>query len=235
MNSTKPESSDHQETNQSSNSISGPPALKRTVTSGPPALKRTMTNGPPTLKRTVTSGPPALKRTMTNGPPALKRTVTSGLSSISELPVSITGPPALKRTMTSGQSLTDSNIFNQKSSLEDHFPEATVIDGINKSSADIMKELVQNKSKITILNLPPKKSANEFELKEFNRFYLTPKWQQKATDMNIPYPDEWFMITQIKKDASGNPESYNINGSMGGGIGNISWNEPDVIETILRN
>ncbi len=89
-------------------------------------------------------------------------------------------------------------------------------------------------AKIVIAELPPKiqpGSFADFKLKTWQEFYLTKQWVDKAEKDGIPYPTEWFMISEIYKDENGNPTSARIVGSCGGAYDKIPWNQGGIVES----
>jgi len=118
--------------------------------------------------------------------------------------------------------------------MEDLKQNANVVDGINNTTEDtyaqVLDSIQNGESNITVLELPQKGSPSEFDVKEWDKIYLTDPWVEKATKDGIKYPKEYFVISRITKDDSGKPESVNIMGSMGGGYGDISWNTPNLIK-----
>ena len=123
-------------------------------------------------------------------------------------------------------------------SIEDKFPEACVIDGVGSTTDEINNALDKSfieGNQITILNLPPKGSANDMNVKQWDQVILTQEWQKKARDAGIPYETEWFVITHIEMDKDGNPIWFRMTGSMRGGWDKISWNTPNIIASIFGN
>ena len=124
------------------------------------------------------------------------------------------------------------------SSLTGKFPDAKVVDGVNQSSEEIQASLLENITSgqpVTLLTLPPKGSANDLNIKEWDQVILTPEWQERAKQAKIPYETEFFVVGKMVKNSEGNIESYNLNGSMGGGWSGIDWNQPNVIAKIWGN
>jgi hypothetical protein len=127
-------------------------------------------------------------------------------------------------------------MYYNMTDLKTTFPNATVIDGINQSSATITTQIHESfDNRITILELPPKGSANDKEVKLWDQVMLTKEYQAKAKRDNIPYEMEWFVISKINTNADGTPSTYNLSGSMGGGWVNINWNQPNMIDSIVGN
>lgn len=118
--------------------------------------------------------------------------------------------------------------------MEELKKNANVIDGINNTTEDtysqVLEAITSGKSNLTILELPQKGSPNEFDVKEWDEFYLTDQWVEKATKDGISYPREYFLISRITRNESDKPISVNIIGSMGGGYYNIPWNTPNLIK-----
>ena len=131
-----------------------------------------------------------------------------------------------------------SKSYTKMASIEDKFPEACVIDGVGSTTDEINvaldKSLVEG-NQITILKLPPKGSANDMNVKQWDQVILTQEWQKKARDAQIPYETEWFVITHIEMDEDGNPIWFRMTGSMCGGWDKISWNTPNIIASIFGN
>ena len=101
--------------------------------------------------------------------------------------------------------------------------------------SQVMETITSGKSNLTILELPQKGSPSEFDVKEWDEFYLTDPWVEKATKDGIKYPKEYFIISKITKNESDKPVSVNIMGSMGGGYHNIPWNTPNLIKCKKEN
>ena len=121
--------------------------------------------------------------------------------------------------------------------LKSVLPEANVIDGININKEEILDKISKSvqDNKITILNLPAKKSANDIGVKLWDQVILTKKWQALAKKAKIPYETEWFVVSCINKDIDGKTISYNLTGSMSGCFSNVDFNEGDVIERVIGN
>ena len=120
--------------------------------------------------------------------------------------------------------------------MEELRKNANIIDGIHQTTDQIKDELseiiVNGKKYLTILELPAKGSPSEFDVKEWNEFYLSDKWANKAEKDGIPYPKEFFLVSKIHKNSEGKPESIRIMGSCGGGYDKIAWNTPNLIKRI---
>lgn len=118
--------------------------------------------------------------------------------------------------------------------MEELKKNANVVDGINNTTEDtyaqVLEAITSGKSNLTILELPQKGSPSEFDVKEWDEFYLTDQWVEKATKDGISYPKEYFLISRITRNESDKPVSVNIMGSMGGEYHNIPWNTPNLIK-----
>ncbi len=123
--------------------------------------------------------------------------------------------------------------------MEEFKKNANVVDGISNNTKDTysqgMETITSGKSKLTILELPQKGSPSKFDVKEWDEFYLTDQWVEKATKDGISYPKEYFLISKITRNKSDKPLSVNIMGSMGGGYNNIPWNTPNLIKCKKEN
>lgn len=75
--------------------------------------------------------------------------------------------------------------------------------------------------------LPAKNSAGELNPEPFDQVYLMGKTLEVAQNAGIPYPDEWFMVTNITGE--GDEKTYCLMGSMGGRLGPIPWGQGGVM------
>jgi hypothetical protein len=123
--------------------------------------------------------------------------------------------------------------------MEELKQNANVVDGINNTTEDtyaqVLDSIQNGESNITVVELPQKGSPSEFDVKEWDKIYLTDPWVQKATKDGIKYPKEYFVISRITKDNNDKPVSVNIMGSMGGGYHEIAWNTPNLIKSKSGN
>jgi hypothetical protein len=76
-----------------------------------------------------------------------------------------------------------------------------------------------------------KGSFAEFDVKQWQEFYFTQKWVEKAKKNNIPYPNEFFVVSHIYKKR-GLPIGVRVMGSMGGGFHLIPWNTGDIVARV---
>ena len=125
--------------------------------------------------------------------------------------------------------------------MEELKKNANVVDAVNNSTEESYRLLVEavtnGKHNLTILELPSevnKGSPKEFEVGEFTEFYLSDVWATKAKNDGVPYPNEFFIVTQIYKDAQGQPEAIRFMGSCGGGYDRVGWNTPNLIKRVSK-
>ena len=111
------------------------------------------------------------------------------------------------------------------------------IDGVNNDHNTIYSKAVESLlskdgPQIIHVNLPPKGSPSDFDIKRWTKFLLSDEWVKKATKDGIPYPKDWFICTEIKEDTDGQ-KMVSIRGSMGGGKYTIPWETPGVIKRVI--
>ena len=93
-------------------------------------------------------------------------------------------------------------------------------------------EAFLNRSDVKVVEVPPLQSPADFDVKLWNHIYLTDEWVKKATKDNIPYPNEYFIVTEIYTDTNDKPTAIRICGSMGGAYDKIPWNTPNLIKSV---
>ena len=77
---------------------------------------------------------------------------------------------------------------------------------------------------IEVFDTNSQNSGNYHKIQNFDRVMLTDEWVKKAKSSKIPYPSDWFMVTGLKE------QTYNMDGSMGGGFSCINMNTGGVIK-----
>lgn len=107
-----------------------------------------------------------------------------------------------------------------------------------KKKGDLIKEFQLDKDIIDIsktTSISVKKHSlrwwekeKNIEIKKWTKVYLTDKYVTEAKNNGIPYPSEFFIIVGIEN----NSNTYDLMGSMGGRISNISCDEGNVIKKI---
>jgi len=73
--------------------------------------------------------------------------------------------------------------------------------------------------------------VNGKQIKRWTKVYLTNNMQKIAKEMGISYETQYFIISHIETDGN-NKKTYNLMGSMGGGLGGLKWDKGDIIDRI---
>lgn len=76
-----------------------------------------------------------------------------------------------------------------------------------------------------------KTSAAELKVKEFDAVYLLGDLLKVAVDSKVPYPHDWFMVTNIT-GGEASKKTYCVAGSVSGKIGPIAWERRGMISYI---
>ena len=74
------------------------------------------------------------------------------------------------------------------------------------------------------------------KIDRWDKVILTNAWQKKAKQAKIPYEMEWFIVSRLHTDASGNVVAFDLSGSNGGRFPqSIALNTPGVISSKIGN